>query len=189
MDEENLPHKVAVELSKDNMHEIKKVSDEVVKNAPLKGRVQEIFCQVITIITDKIGPDEALDSFSDGIITNYFYLLASSKEYEEFFELFDQNVPIDYESVLYKAVELQDTTTILHLVQMEPALLNIKLRSTFSKRNMLDFLLIQGWGVDFNQKLKETHIPSKREPDLPVEEPRLEKVKSSVNETIRRKAA
>jgi hypothetical protein len=189
MSDLGISQKLAKELSSDNLREIRKVSDELVKNCNDSSKVEGLFCQVIQILSEKIGPSESLDSFSDDVITNYFYLVASSRDYEEFFRDLDQSIPVDYESILYKAIELQDTLTVLHIVHKKPELLNIQLRTTFSKQKMKKFLLKRGWGEDFRRAIEEERPLSKREPHYAIEEACFEEVKVCVSQTVRRKAA
>lgn len=189
MSDEGISKKLAKELSCDNLREVQKVSDELFKNCDESSKVQGLFCEVIQILSDKIGPEESLDSLSDVAIINYLYLIASSKDYEEFFTDMDQTIPVDYESILYKAIELQDKLTVLHLVHKKPDLLNIQLSTTFSRQSMKKFLLKRGWGEDFRRSIEEECPLSRREPHFSIEEVCFEEVKKSVSQTFRRKAA
>lgn len=189
MNQEKLSEKLTLDLSKDDLPEIKRISDEVVKNSSQEERVDELFFRVITGLEQKFGPDVSPDSLGDNAMTNYLYLVASSKDYAQFFDIFDRQVPVDYESILFKSIELEDVEATQHLLETQPELLNIKLRSTFGKKTMRQFLSKKNWGSDFAKALSKLKPDTNKEPEITILNPCFKIVKQSIASKNKRKAA
>lgn len=178
----DLPKKIASCLCKEDLIGASKIVRENPNKDESKKEVNHVLEQVAHSLFEEYKESESLDSLSDGPLTGYFYLIACLDDYKEFFKHFDEKLPLDYEALLFKAIEIEDAHTVTHIIQCKPDLLNIRLRRPFKVKKMKDFLLSCPWMKDCSQEIQNAGVSNEEEPTLSDEWLSFEAVEKTVKE-------
>lgn len=184
MPDPNLPKKIAKDLSIDNLVEVKRLYQEQIKKEASKDQRYELIEQVAESLNHQFNHTEQLDSLSDPAFLNYFYLIACSDEYKELLSFLDPKLPIDYEALLFKAIELQDAETVNHLISCKPELLNIRLKKPFASTKMKDYLLRAPWCQGIYETLNQLKLSSEMEPICSEDLPCFEEIEKALKKKM-----
>ncbi len=164
MKDPDLSKKIAKNLSIDKLEEVMRLYKEQMDGQMSKNQRYQLIEEVAENLNQQFHHSELLDSVSDPAFLNYFYLIACSEEYKELLNYLDPKLPIDYEALLFKAIEIHDPETVNHLITCKPELLNIRLKKPFSSKKMKDYLLQCSWCEGIKETLKSLKFSTDIEP-------------------------
>lgn len=184
MSEQELSKKITQEISLDHLDQAKAMIKQVDGKDQSHQEMLEVIQQVADGLNQKYGNQERYDSLCEDALVNYFYLIACSNEYREFLPLFEEGNTLDYESILFKAIELKDIETIGHLIEQKPELLNVMLYQTFKKEKISAYLLRCDWSEPLKKMIYEIKNNSDQEPRLSDESPTFDWVQKSSRKNI-----